>query len=84
MVIVRSATSSGRRTAEQDGTHILSTKHSFGHLLRGIAMDKLIYFEFGVVIVMLAITLFELGRAIKWEVQDAIERFKEEINEDVE
>ena len=47
-------------------------------------MDKLIYFEFGVVIVMLAITLFELGRAIKWEVQDVIERFKEEINEDVE
>lgn len=47
-------------------------------------MNKLIYFEFGVVIVMLAITLFELGRAIKWEVQDAIERFKEEINEDVE
>ena len=47
-------------------------------------MDKLIYFEFGVVIVMLAITLFELGRAVVWEVQDAIERIKEEINEDVE
>jgi len=47
-------------------------------------MDKMIYFEFGVVIVMLAITLFELGRAVIWEVQDAIERFKEEINEDVE
>ena len=47
-------------------------------------MDKLIYFEFGVVIVMLVITLFELGRAVIWEVQDAIERIKEEINEDVE
>ena len=44
-------------------------------------MDKLIYFEFGVVIVMLVITLFELGRAIIWEVQDAIEKFKEEFDD---
>jgi len=77
MAIVRSATSSGRRTAEQDGTHILSTKPSFGHLLRGRTMDKLIYFEFGVVIVMLGITVIDLARAVIWEVQDLIEEWKD-------
>lgn len=44
----------------------------------------ILYFEFGVVAVMLGIALFELIRAVVWEVQDAIERFKEEIDEDVE
>jgi hypothetical protein len=44
----------------------------------------ILYVELGVVLMMLGVTLFELGRAVIWEVQDAIERFKEEINEDVE
>jgi hypothetical protein len=40
--------------------------------------------ELVIVLLMLAVTVFELIRAVVWEVQDAIERFKEEINEDVE
>ena len=40
--------------------------------------------ELVIVLLMLAVTIFELIRAVVWEVQDAIERFKEEINEDVE
>jgi len=77
MAHVRSATSSDRRTAGQDGTHILSTKLSFGILLRERAMDKLIYFEFGVVIVMLGITVIDLARAVIWEVQDLIEEWRD-------
>ena len=44
----------------------------------------ILYLELGVVLMMLGVTVFELIRAVIWEVQDAIERFKEEINEDVE
>jgi len=40
-------------------------------------MDKLIYFEFGVVIVMLGITVIDLARAVIWEVQDLIEEWKD-------
>lgn len=40
-------------------------------------MDNLIYFEFGVVIVMLVITLIDLGRAVVWEVQDLIEEWRD-------
>ena len=40
-------------------------------------MDKLIYFEFGVVIVMLGITVIDLARAVIWEVQDMIEEWKD-------
>lgn len=44
----------------------------------------ILYVELGVVLMMLGVTVFELIRAVIWEIQDAIERFKEEINEDVE
>lgn len=40
-------------------------------------MDKLIYFEFGVVIVMLGITVIDLARAVIWEVQDLIEEWRD-------
>lgn len=40
-------------------------------------MDKMIYFEFGVVIVMLGITVIDLARAVIWEVQDLIEEWRD-------
>ena len=40
-------------------------------------MDKLIYFEFAVVVVMLGITVIDLARAVIWEVQDLIEEWRD-------
>lgn len=40
-------------------------------------MDKLIYFELGVVIVLLGVTVFDLARAMVWEVQDMIEEWRD-------
>lgn len=40
-------------------------------------MNNLIYLEFGVVIVMLGITVVDLARAVIWEVQDLIEEWRD-------
>ncbi len=44
----------------------------------------ILYLEFGVVLAMLGVTVFELIRAVVWEVQEIIEDCKEEIEDDVE
>lgn len=40
-------------------------------------MNNLIYLEFGVVVVMLGVTVFDLIRTVIWEVQDLIEEWRD-------
>ena len=44
----------------------------------------ILYFELGVVLMMLGVTVFELIRAVVWEIQEIIEDCREEAEDDVE
>ena len=37
----------------------------------------ILYFELGVVLMMLGVTVFELIRAVVWEIEDMIEEWKD-------
>ena len=46
--------------------------------------DMILYVELGIVLMMLGVTVFELIRAVIWEIQEIIEDCREEVDDDVE
>lgn len=64
-----------RSKRQGQAEHLQGKRRAIEALERG--EDMILYLELGVVLMMLGITVFDLIRAIVWEIEDAIEEWKD-------
>ena len=64
-----------RSKGQGQAEHLQGKRRAVEALARGEAM--ILYVELGVVLMMLGVTVFELIRAVVWEIQEIIEDCRE-------